>query len=320
MSRRAWIRVAQALFIGAVAWGVWRSLGPALEGLDAAEFLRWRPAPWPLALACALLLAMYIAHAFLWRRILQDLGIGRPPTRTMLRIHFVSGLGRYLPGKLWQLAGLAVLAREAGLPAAPAAAASIIGQFAFLSTGLLLLALMLPGWAGGWPALVGAAILVLAAGAFWLLAATPLGHGARERARRIGGDRFGDRFDTMLEMADRVRLRPALVWLAGYGFTWILLGMAFTSFCTAFVPAAAGSPRVLAGSLAASYLAGYLALVPAGIGVREGALATLLAGTPTIPAAAAVVIALASRVWFTVVELLPVAALALLRPPAEEGS
>lgn len=316
MKRSAWIRIAQALFIGVVAWGVWRSLGPALADLRASDLLAWTPAPLPLAVSCVLLLAMYLAHAFLWRRIMADLGIGRPDARTTLHIHFVSGLGRYLPGKLWQLAGLAVLAREAGLPAAPAAAASVIGNLAFLATGLLLLAALLPGWAGGWPALLGAAVLALGAAAFWIVAATPLGHGARERVRRLAGERFGERVDTLLDVADRVRVRPALLWLAGYGFTWILLGMAFTFFCSAFVPAAAQAPRLVAGSLAASYLAGYVALVPAGIGVREGALATLLAATPAVPAAAAVVIALASRVWFTVMELLPVAALFLFRPAA----
>lgn len=321
MKRRAWIRVAQVLFIGAVAWGVWRSLGPTIAELRASDLLAFAPAVAPLAVSCALLLAMYLAHAFLWRRILADLDVGRPDARTTLRIHFVSGLGRYIPGKLWQLTSLAVLAREAGLPAAPAAAASLIGHFAFLVTGLLLLAAMLPGWGSGWPAVLGAGGLLAAAAAVWMLVATPLGHGARARLRELLGERFGGRLDTMLVLADRIRPRPALFWLAGYGVTWILLGMAFTIFSSAFVPAAAAAPRLVAGALAASYLAGYVALVPAGIGVREGALATLLAAVPAIPAAGAIVIAVASRLWFTAIEVLPAVAFGAIRPrPGREAA
>ena len=264
-----------------------------------------------------MLVAVYIAHAFLWRRIMRDLDIGRPDARTTIRIYFVANLGRYLPGKFWALAGFAVLSREAGLAAGPATAAALIGQFGFLATGLLLLALLLPEWGGGLPAILGGGALAAAAAGLWILVATPLGHGARERIRILAGNRLGSRLATVLELAERIRPRAALLWLAGYGFSWILLGMAFTIFCIAFVPGAASAPRPLAGALAASYLAGYIALVPAGLGVREAALATLLSTVAQVPVAAAVVIALASRIWFSLAELLPIAALPLLRRRAQ---
>jgi uncharacterized membrane protein YbhN (UPF0104 family) len=94
--------------------------------------------------------------------------------------------------------------------------------------------------------------------------------------------------------------------------SWVLLGTAFHFFVHAFVSQPIGNAPQIAGSLVASYAAGYVALVPAGIGVREGALATLLARVDAIPPSAAVVIALASRIWATVVELIPIAILPLL--------
>lgn len=313
MTRRHWLRLAQVVLIGAIAWGVWRALAPSFAELQARDFLRWTPAPGTLTLSIAMLVAVYIAHAFLWRRVMRDLGIGRPDARTTIRIYFLASLGRYLPGKFWALAGFAVLSREAGLSAGPATAAALIGQFGFLATGLLLLALLLPEWGGGLPALLGGGALAAAAAGLWILVATPLGHGARERIRKLGGNRLGARITTVLVLAERIRPRAALFWLAGYGFSWILLGMAFTTFCAAFVPGVASTPRPIAGALAASYLAGYIALVPAGIGVREAALATLLSSVAQVPVAAAVVIALTSRVWFSLAELLPMAALPLLR-------
>jgi hypothetical protein len=313
VKRRIWLRVAQVVLIVAIAWGVWRALSPSFVELQARDFLRWTPAPGALALSIAMLVGVYIAHAFLWRRIMRDLDIGRPDVRTTIRIYFVASLGRYLPGKFWALAGFAVLSREAGLAGGPATAAALIGQFGFLATGLLLLALLLPEWGGGLPALLGGGALAAAAAGLWILVATPLGHGTRERIRKLAGNRLGSRLATVLELAERIRPRAALLWLAGYGFSWILLGMAFTIFCVAFVPGLAAAPRPLAGALAASYLAGYIALVPAGLGVREAALATLLSSVAQVPVAAAIVIALASRIWFSIAELLPIAALPLLR-------
>jgi hypothetical protein len=77
----------------------------------------------PLAASFTLLVGVYIAHALLWRRIMSDLQIARPTVRATLRVYFLASLGRYLPGKVWQLAGLAVLAGRAGMPAGSAAAA-----------------------------------------------------------------------------------------------------------------------------------------------------------------------------------------------------
>jgi len=316
VSRRRWLHIAQFVLIGIILWGVWRALAPAFAELSASDFLQWRPAAGPLLLSTLLLLCFYIAHAFLWRRILRDLGIGRPDVRTAYRIYFLASLGRYLPGKLWQLAGLAALSREGGMAAGQAAAAAIIGQFGFLSTGLLLLALVLPEWAGGLPALLGGGALITAAAGIWVLVATPLGHGAREKLRKPDGGSLGAHIDSVLQLADGIRPRHALRWLAGYGLSWVLLGMAFTIFCAAFVPHAAVAARPIAGALAASYLAGLVALVPAGVGVREAALASLLASTAAIPVPAAVVIAITSRIWFSAGELIPVAIVPLLRRPA----
>jgi uncharacterized membrane protein YbhN (UPF0104 family) len=84
-------------------------------------------------------------------------------------------------------------------------------------------------------------------------------------------------------------------------------------FVAAFEPATTANPRFVAGTVAAAYLVGYLFfVVPAGIGVLEGAMVLLLAQVMPHPAGALVVGAL-SRVWFTAAELLPLALLPALR-------
>lgn len=313
--RRLLLRAAQLLLVAAIAWGVWRSVAPGLAGVGAVDFLRWRPEPVRLFVSTALLLGLYLAHALLWRRIMADLGLLAPPAGLTIRLYFIASLGRYLPGKLWQLAGIAVLARNAGLAGGGAAAAALLGQFAFLVTGLLLLALLLPEWAGGLPAILGAALLAAGAAGLWILVATPLGQGGRKWILTRSPEAITGRLQVAFQLADRIRPRSALLWLVSYGMTWILLGLAFTVFTSAFVPAALGDARAVSGSLAASYLAGFIALVPAGLAVREAALVALLGSVPSIPVPAAVVIALSSRIWFTLAELLPL----LIAPFVSKG-
>jgi hypothetical protein len=309
-ARRWLLRAAQIILIAAITWGVYAALRDDLAALTWADVARWRPAPGPLALSLALLLAANIAHAFVWRRILADLRVGRPSARTALRIYFLSSLGRYLPGKLWALAGTAALSAKEGIPAAPAAACAAIGYFGFLATGVLLLAALLPGEGRGAPAAIAAvALLALAAGT-WMVVATPAGHRLRLWIAHRLGPRMGPRVATTLELADHVRPRDAALWFAAYGATWVLLGVGFAVFVTAFVPAALSESRYLAGAFAASYLAGLVALVPAGLGVREVTMLGML--TTVIPVGAATLVAAGSRVWFTAAELLPLLVIPLM--------
>jgi glycosyltransferase 2 family protein len=334
--RKALLRAGQAVLLVLIAWGIYRVLAPELGQLGREDLTRWRPAPLPLAASFALLVSFYIGHAFIWRKILSDLGIGRPSAGTTLRIYFLASLGRYVPGKLWALAGLAVLAGRAGLSPGAAAAAQVLGQFGFLATGMLFLGLTLPEWtavlgASGTgssaagasatlPLTIGAAMLVTAGAATWLMVATPMGHGVRERLADAAGPRAGERLRAAFALADRVRPLHAAVWAAAYAASWVVLGFAFAMFVAAFEPATAAHTRYVAGTVAAAYLVGYLfVIVPAGIGVREGAMVLLLAQVMPHPAGAVVVSAL-SRLWFTAAELVPLALLPVLPGPrVEEG-
>jgi glycosyltransferase 2 family protein len=327
-ARRVLVRFGQALLLVVIVLGIYRILSPELARLTWSDLLRWRPDPLRLTASLILLAGVSMAHALLWRRIMQDLHIGDPSVRTTMRVYFLASLGRYLPGKVWQLAGLAVLAGQAGLPAGSAAAAAVLGQFGFLTTGLLFLGITLPEWPTALgveapvtlPLVAGAALLAVGSTVLWMLVATPAGHGFRERVAGTAGGPLGQRLRAAFALADRVRPRDAAVWAAGYALSWVALGAAFVLFVSAFHPAAAAAPRFVGGTVAAAYLTGYLFIVvPAGIGVREGAMLILL--QPLMPeAGAALVVTVLSRVWFTMAELVPLALLPWLvdRNPVEE--
>jgi glycosyltransferase 2 family protein len=313
MNRRRWlVRAGQVLLLAIVAWAVYHGIVLRLAELSREELARWRPAPLLLALSTLGLLAVYLSHAFFWRRIAADLGGGTARPRATVRVHFMASLGRYVPGKIWQVAGLAVLARSAGVAPLPAAAAALLAQVAFLATGGVFLALVLPAWAGPLPALAAGLLVATVAAGLYGVASTAAG--LRFRGWLAGR---APRLTPAVELGGRVRGRDALAWGAGYAASWILLGASFTLFVVAFVPTTGELPR-LAGSVAAAYLGGYLVFfLPAGIGAREVVMAELLA--QVIPGPAAALIAVASRLWFTVAELLPLTALPLLRDAAEDA-
>lgn len=314
-SRPRWIfRLLQLALLALVGWLVWRSIAPDMARLSGSDFLQWRPAPLQLVLSFLIVLAVYGAHALLWRRIMVDLHAPRASLRTTFRVYFLASLGRYVPGKLWQLAGLAILAQRAGLPVGTAMGAALLGQFAFLTTGLLLLALLLPSYAEFWPALLGMIVIATAAAVMYALVATPVGHRARAALLRRT-PMLRSKLESAFSIADRVRVRDAVRWELLYAGTWALLGVGFALFVGAFVPAVRSldAMRFLAGVLAASYLAGYVVVVmPAGVGVREATMTLLLTQHAAIPPSAAIVVTVASRLWFTAAELLPLALVPLL--------
>lgn len=301
--RQVLLRSAQLLAVLVVSWALFRMVGVRLSELEALRAADWRPAAAPLVLSSAALLAVYLAHAVLWRTVMTDIGVGRPTIRTTIRLYFLASLGRYVPGKLWQVAGIAVLSSRAGLPPVGATAAALLGQLAFLLSGALFLAIAMPTGRG---AVAAAAGLLGVIAALFVTRSAPgrrLAAALRARVPRLG---------TVLDLATGVQPRHAARWGLAYGLTWVLLGGAFVLFVISFYPDAGSHPRYVAGTVAASYLGGYIAVfAPAGIGVREGLMGVLLADV--MPAPAALVVSLASRLWFTAIELLPLLALPLLR-------
>lgn len=322
MKPRRWLlRLLQVVLLIAIAIGVHDALAEQLAQITWADVVAaGTPNAATLALSTLLLLGVYLAHALLWRRITREIDGGTTSLRAALHAYFVSGLGRYVPGRLWQLAGLAVLAGRAGLAPSRAVAASVLGQLGFLTTGLVFLGLTLPNIVETMsdarrpainPVLLASGLVIAVAVLLWLLVATRLGRTLHAWADARLGQRMGERVRATLAIADQVEPRRALLWALGYAASWLLFGAAFLLFVRAFVPVPADHALQVAGTVAAAYLAGYLfILTPAGLGMREAAMFVLLG--PIVGTAAAAVIPVLSRLWFTVAELLPLALIPLL--------
>lgn len=308
--RRVAVRLGQILLTAVVTLFILDRVGVGMTSLRELDPASWRPDAVPFLVASLLLAGGYLLSALLWGRMVRELGGPALDLRTAGRIYLVSNLGRYLPGKVWALAGMALMARREGVSAPVAAGAAVLGQGVALAGACLVGALAFVGTEGRvrWLGLlllggVAAALVAslvpplfrrLVAGAYRVVREVPPG--------TLGQDRtFGPRWVALY----------ALNWAVYAGAFWVLaLSLRIDVTLMEAAPA-----------FAAAYVLGFAALfAPAGIGVREGFLVAFL---QPVAGPQAVALAVLSRLWTTAVEVIPAGILAATgsaeRPAASGG-
>src|SRR5437016_11395969 len=98
-----------------------------------AQPIEWRISPTLVASSLLLVLATYGLLIESWRRMLAGWG-PRLPWSEAARVWVLSSMGKYLPGKVWAIAGMAMLARRRGVPAWAATASAILLQVVSIGT------------------------------------------------------------------------------------------------------------------------------------------------------------------------------------------
>jgi len=301
--RNVALRIAQVLLAVAVIWFASEQLTPHWTELGAswsALQVRWG---WVLG-SGALVLTSYAVLIATWRLTVRRWG-HHLSVATATRIWFVSNLGKYIPGKVWQITAMGAMAREAGVPATAAVGSSLlIAVINILAGGMVILlcaydaGLLPPAVAIGGAVLIGVVALlpnVLA----------PLAEAlGRWRGREL--------------LWPTIRQADVLIIFAGCALAWCLYGVAFQWLALGTLPDASGATRYYVASFTVSYLAGFLALVaPGGAGVREVGLLTILPELGLTSVAGAALLALTSRLWLTLFELIP--GLVLLLVPRDSS-
>jgi hypothetical protein len=284
------IRALQWLLGLAIVGFAVRSLVRNWDDLRAQP-LEWSIQPGWIILSAVVVWLMYAILIAAWQRMLAAWGRGLD-FWTAARIWTVSSLGKYVPGKVWAVAGMAVMAQQAGIGAAPATGSAVILQVLAIGTGAAVVAIT--GY-GALRAAYPGAVMGLAV----LLAAAVGG---------IGLLLWPDLVNRLLRVAapDAATVRPPVGPVAfgilANAVAWIGYGGALWLLARGLLPGAGLDPPSAIAVFTASYLAGFLALfAPGGIGVREGVFILMLQGPIGIGAATA--LAIASRLLLTVTEL-----------------
>jgi uncharacterized membrane protein YbhN (UPF0104 family) len=251
---------------------------------------KWEFDPAFLALATVLLAVSYAMVAALWAVALhRAAGVG---LIRGIRIWFVANLTRYVPGNVWSFVGAVELAKREGVARRTTLAVMTLAQLLSVGTALLV---GLPVLVAGEDRLGRAPLLGGLAVALAVLLAVTMRHRLAALLRR----RYPE-----VEPGD-LAPSPAAAALLGTGYVlyWVVTGVAFAALVRSLYPLAAADLPLTVAAYAAAYAIGFLALVtPAGLGVREAVLTVALA--PIMPVGVALAVALLSRLWTMLVELL----------------
>lgn len=294
--RRGLIWFAQLAIFAFVLWRVGVVLG-AQWGTFSAHLGSIRPRWWLVAASILPVVAAYAVLVESWRRLIVASG-SQLGFRPAWRIYMVSKLGVYVPGRVWQIAALGMLSRRAGVSPVAATGSAVVGTVANIAAGFVV---MLVGGTRVLHAMVpnaGRAPVVVAAVVSAGLLALPFALPAVVRlATRLSG-----------RMTDATIPPPSTLAfvVAANVISWIAYGTGFALLVRALLPSAGGDWVDGLTVFTGSYLAGYLALVvPGGVGVREAAMAEAMNALHLATLADAWILALASRLWLTALEVLP---------------
>ena len=281
----AWL--AGGLVVAAALWtvrGQWRTAAEVASTLDIA----WLT----VCAASAVVLGAYFILIATWRECVADAG-SRIPLGESARIWFVSNLARYIPGALWQMGALAVLAKQQGASATAATSAALVLTVVNTLCGLALV-LTLGNSLAAAPVTPWLPVLAAIAGLAALRWVAP--HVVRWLAKRTGREVQLPSLSTRMFVAA----------IGGSVFSWLAYGFAFKLFVAGTMPGVELSIAAAIAIYAGSYLAGFLSLgPPAGIGVADGALVWLLTAGGIATPGEAVVISALTRLWRTALEIAP---------------
>jgi len=294
--RRRWAVLKQLFrlaILALVAWGIWKTVQQAQAEFTAREFA-WRQVdPGWLLLAGLLYLGGLAPCWVFWHRTLWAMG-QRPTWRESMRAHWIGHLGKYIPGKAM------VVVMRTGLVYSERVNRTVAATSVFIET----LTMMAVG------AFVAAVSLLLSskdARLTWLALGMMVGSGAptlppifRRIVRLLQVRRANPQIDQA--MAGVSYRLMGFGWLIISG-GWVLMGVSLWATLRA-IPGA-GLPLdqlpLITATVGLAMVAGFISLIPGGLGVRDGILMTLLA--PQCGAQVALVSAVLLRVVWLLSEV-----------------
>ncbi|MCP4816383.1 MAG: flippase-like domain-containing protein, partial [Planctomycetaceae bacterium] len=260
----------------------------------------WRGIRWQwLGLSSVIYAAGLLPACWYWRQILRALG-QEPGTMETARAYYVGHLGKYVPGKALvviirtalisgprvdtTVAAVSIFIETLTMMAVGACVAAVILMFQFPDSGLVLLAigLMLGAGLPTWPPLFR-----------WLVAKLQVkraNQGIEDALRGVDG---------------RLMVRGWLSLTVGWG----LLGFSLWAVMES-IPQVAEGPHAAFSDIALftacvslAMVAGFLSLLPGGVGVRELVVMTLISTHPAYGPVVAIVSAVLLRFSWLMAEL-----------------
>jgi glycosyltransferase 2 family protein len=296
MARSRWFRWLRIGFsvvaLAFIAWAL-KHYWHAYTAQPVAPHLRWGV----LAASGAVVLATYAVLIQTWRVML----VAWDDRLTFWRaahIWAVANLYRYVPGKVWQIGAMGMMAQREGVSPVAATGTALLNTVVNIITGFAVAlatgSVALDAYSPGASRVAFALTALAVAGLLLLPVAMPR---VLAMARRVTGRDLP---------AATVPPRVIAFAIAGNLLTWVLYGFAFQLIVVGVLGSAAGALPSYIAVYSASYVLGYIVLfLPAGIGARDGTMAAALPALKLMTGPQALLIAVSSRLWTSILELVP---------------
>ncbi|MFQ6104894.1 MAG: lysylphosphatidylglycerol synthase domain-containing protein [Candidatus Glassbacteria bacterium] len=272
---------ASLLFMALYVWRTVRQVGnfppsPDIDALMASLLINWLG---------------FVTVILVWKFLITSYG-ERITTGQAYRIYFRSNLGKYLPGKVWQLAGMVFLCDEIGIMPNKSIPASLYNTGVAVITGLAIFFVTVSiDTLGLTRALVSYTLLV--AIIVFLIVFPDFLTGLMNRILRILGK------ERIEEGIGRGILFTTFV---SYALAWFIFGWGFHLFLRFLGVSKDLDLLETVGIFSGSVSIGFLAFFsPGGIGIREGVMVFLM--EKYYPLTTAIFISVTARLWITAVEL-----------------
>jgi len=284
------------LVIAVIFFFLGRSLYHNLGDLSSHK---WSIRPLFLILSFFPLLASLILSAFAWERILSLFGT-RLPLDQSFKIMSLSGLSKYLPGKIWLYLSQIYLSQKVNIPKSVCLFSLLILFSAYNLAGMLVFITSLFLW-GKFSPWVISFFLLLCSSLFLIIFSPRIFTGALKVltffTKKFKSGLIPERLTFRSGTSQIFQVTSILL------VDWIIFGLAVYCLVNSFYHIDLSQTVILCGIFAISSIAGIISFfVPAGLGIREGVLSYLL--SMFIPVSVAILISLVMRVWMTVGELI----------------
>lgn len=256
---------------------------------------------YPMLLLSVLLHAItFMAFSKVWCYLISGFGY-TVPLKYGFKLAYIGTLGRYLPGKVWSIFGMAYLAKKIGIKEEESISSWIIVIVFSLPTAFLISFVTLMVY----PSLMTEQLRESLGYTFYYLSALTL---IGSLILIIVPNKAFGIFNVVLKKIGRheinFKITPftALKIYIGYTISWLLFGISFYYFLQAITVEPTIPFFAAAGAYVFAYQIGFVAIFsPGGVGIREFAMLTIL--DPYF-GSVSVGIAVAARLWNIVVELL----------------
>ena len=296
---KKWLVLTLKFIIAAlVVWGLGRAIHDARAEFSRQDFRISQIRPWWVLAACGFYGAGMLPMWWFWHRVLWALG-QRPRLADSIRAFFIGHLGKYVPGKAMVVVLRTAFIRGSNVDTTIAALSVFVETLTMMAVGAFV--------AGAIIAVHFSDQMALHALAWLLMVATGVPTLPPIFRRLVAWLKVSKANPDVSAALEGLTYRLMLSgWLANT-IGWFLFGLSFWATLQAVPlgPPVAQfwelAPRLTA-SVSLALVAGFVSLLPGGVGVRELVLNTLM--VPVFGHAKALISAVLLRVVWLVTELL----------------